>query len=229
MRRWLNTLGRLTGDLETLSSSLQAKFPAEVAELRRKAEEAAKQGKASSLIGQLAQQARGGNRNQVSVGTGGRRRPGPQDARAGEQQRDAFNDGITRLFADPFAFLDDAEGKLTVVAIDDETAAVQWDGKPVLAPLGMVMQKDEDGKWYFVLPTNVPGAAKFMPQSKEQWDILGKLVVTLDKMVIDLDKEVKDGRLASLSAVSRRAGEMTFVPAVMVIYAYGKYTEGEGK
>lgn len=219
MRRWLNTVGRLLGDVETLATTINAKFPGEVAELRRKAEEAAKEGRATSLIGQIVQQSRGA--------AGGKARSRGGQAKDRSQTRDDFNDALTRLFTDPYAFLNDTQGRLTVVEVDDETAAILWDEKPVLPPVGMVMRKEEDGRWCIVLPTNVPGADKFMPQDKEQWEILGKLVVTLDKMTIDLNKEVAEGRHQSLASVSRRAGEMTFVPAVMVVYAYGKYGEGE--
>jgi hypothetical protein len=211
MRRWLNTLGRLMGDLESLSKTINEKYPQDVAALRAKAEQAAKEGRATSLIGQLVQQTR----------TTPRRGRGPDRS----QQRDDFSDALARLFTDPYAFLDDAEGRLTVVEVDDETAAILWDEKPVLPPLGMVMRKGEDDKWFIVLPTNVPGAEKFLPKDKEQWEILGKLVVTLDKMTLDLEREVREGRHDSLRSVSRRAGEMTFVPAVMVVYAYGKYSE----
>lgn len=220
MRRWLNTVGRLLDDLETLATTINAKYPGEVAELRRKAEEAAKEGRATSLIGQLVQQSRG-----AAVGRPSRSRGGQAKDRS--QTRDDFNDALTRLFTDPYAFLSDTQGRLTVVEVDDETAAILWDEKPVLPPVGMVMRKEADDRWYIVLPTNVPGADRFMPKDKEQWEILGKLVVTLDKMTIDLNREVADGRHQSLAAVSRRAGEMTFVPAVMVVYAYGKYGEGE--
>ena len=231
MRRWLNTTGRLMGSLESLAIDLQAAYPTEVAELRQRAEQAAKEGRAISLIGQVVQQARGSTRGQTRtpLPLQGAARNRVSQAQNRETQRDAFSDGLTRLFTDPYAFLNDAEGRLTVVTVDDETAALQWDGKPALAPLGVVMRRSEaDEKWYIVLPTNVPGVDRFMPQSSDQWTILSKLVVTLDKMVVDLDSEVKAGQHASLGAVSRRAGEMTFVPAVMVMYAYAKYTQEAG-
>lgn len=223
MRRWLNTVGRLMGDLETLSGSIRERYPQEVEALQARAVQAAKEGRATSLIGQLVQQSRGAAKGGVGLGPG-RGSRGAQ-ARERSQIKDDFNDGLARLFADPYAILSDAEGRLTVEEVDDETAAILWDQKPVLPPLGMVMRKEEDGKWFIVLPTNVPGAEKFLPKDSEQWEILGKLVVTLDKMTVDLDREVRDGRHANLQAVSRRAGEMTFVPAVMVVYAYGKYAE----
>jgi hypothetical protein len=213
MRRWLSSVGRLTGDMQELARTLQEKFPDEVASLRARAAQAAQEGKATTLFGQLAQQTRRQGRNQ--------RRQGPPKG----DERTQFDDAIVRLLADPYAFLRESEGRLTTAQVDDERVAVLWDGKPVLQPLGMLMQRDEQDRWCFVLPTNIPGAQGVMPQSKEQWEILGMLVTTLDKVVKDLTVEVQDGRLASLDAVSRRAGEMTFVPAVMVFYAYGKYTQ----
>jgi hypothetical protein len=224
MRRWLNRTGKLLGNLQSLSGSIQEKYPKEVSELSARAQEAAKQGKATSLIGQLSSQMRQQQRSGARTNRGGRRGGPPRG-----EARDDFNDAVTRVFADPYAFLKESEGKLTAVMMDDETYALQWEGKPVLAPLGMLMKKGEDGKWYFVLPTNVPGASQFLPKTKEQWDIMGKLVVTLDKVVADLDREIRDGRLETLPAVSRRAGEMTFAPAVMVFYAYAQYTEASKK
>ncbi len=221
MRRLLNTMGRLTGHMEQLATELNTRFPEETAELAKKAEEAAKQGKSTSLIGQLAQQGR-------RQGAGGRRN---RNARPGERQdqREQFDDAITRLFADPYSFLRDNEGRLTTAYLTDDSVALLWDGKPVMQPIGMVMNKAPDGKWYFVLPTNAPGISGFMPKTPEQYKLMGQMIAVLDKVVVDLQQEVASGRHGSLEAVSRRAGEMTFLPAVLTFYAYSQLREEQQK
>lgn len=210
MRGFLKRTSRLLGDLEELGLSIQRKFPEETAKLRASAQEAAAKGKATSLIGQVTSSMRGGNRRQ-----------GPPKG----DERKAFDDAALRLFADPYAFLRESEGKLDAVPLNDDMMAVTWNGKPVLQPIGLAMRQDEKGNWCFVLPLEAPGLDRFMPKTKEQFDIFGKLVMVLDKTVVDLRKEVESGRLGSLEAVSRRAGEMTFMPAVLVMYSYVKYSE----
>lgn len=219
MRRLLNTLGRLTGHMEQLAIELNTRFPEETAELARRAEEAAKQGKSTSLIGQLAQQGRrqGGRRNRNT-------RPGER-----QEQREQFDDAITRLFADPYSFLKDNDGRLTTAYLTDDSVALLWDGKPVLQPIGMVMNKAPDGKWYFVLPTNAPGISGFMPKTPEQYKLMGQMIAVFDKVVVDLQREVSSGQHSSLEAVSRRAGEMTFLPAVLTFYAYSQLREEQQK
>ena len=213
MRRLLNRAGRMLGNMEDLAATLQRKFPKEVEELRKNAEEAAKSGKPTSLVGQLAQQ---------SMQRGRRRGPPSQ------QDRKSFDNAVTRLFADPYAFVRESEGRVTTTYLTDESVAVLWDGKPVLAPIGLTMRV-EGGKWYVVLPTNLPGVANFMPKTKEQYQVMGSLITVLDRVVVDLNREVEEGRLQTLEAVSRRAGEMTFLPAVLTFYAYAKVVDEQKK
>lgn len=215
MRKLLNTLGRMTGNLEELAKEINARYPEETAELAKKAEEAAKQGKSTSLIGQLAQQGRRRNRTA---------KPGER-----QEQRDQFDDAITRVFADPYSFLKGNEGRLTTAYLTDDSVALLWDGKPVMQPIGMVMNKAADGKWYFVLPTNAPGISGFMPKTPEQYKLMGQMIAVFDKVVVDLRQEVESGRHTNLESVSRRAGEMTFLPAVLTFYAYTQLREDQQK
>lgn len=223
MRQFLSRSGRMLGNLEKLSDVIQQKWPEDVARLQQRAEEAAKAGKPTGLLGQVVGQAtrRQGNRQ---AGRPGSRRGGPPAA----EQRKGFDDGITRLFADPYAFVRESEGKLAAVYMTEDQRALTWDGKPVLAPLGMTMRLGEDGKWYFELPLNIPGVSGFVPKTKEQWELFGGVITVLDRVIVDLTKEIETGQLQTLEAVSRRAGEMTFVPAAMVLYAYTKLREEQG-
>lgn len=220
LRKLYNTLGRMLGHAEELAVELQKRFPEDMKELATRAEQQAKEGKPTTLLGQIARQAQRSN----PIG-GNRRRQGPPSP----ADRQAFNDALTRFFADPYAFLRESEGRLTTVPMTDDLVALQWDKKMILPPIGMVMQRGEDGKWYFVLPTSMGGVRDFMPKTKEQFEIAGGLVAVLDKVVVDLRDEVRGGQLTTLESVSRRAGEMTFLPAVLTFYAYTKLRDEQRK
>lgn len=208
MKRLFNTTGRLLGHVEDLAIELNKRFPQECQELAARAEQQAKEGKPTTLIGQLSQAAqrqRGKRRGPPSV-----------------EDRKAFDDAVTRFFADPYAFIRESDGKLTTTPLGDTQVALLWDKKMILPPIGMIMQQGEDGLWYFVPPTSLPGVKDFMPKTKEQFEIMGGLIAVFDKVVLDLTKEVREGQLSSLQMVSQRAGEMTFVPAVLTFYAYSE-------
>lgn len=223
MRAVLNRLGSLCGNAGALAIELQAKFPNEVAKLQADAQQAAAEGRPSSLLGQMMNQA-GGN----SVQT---RRRRPQEINPGEVkvQQDEFQMGMVRLFTDPFSMLQEAEGKLSVTPIDNTTVAILYDDKPVMFPIGMTMKKSTDGRWYVVLPTNLPVAGEYMPRNHAEYSIVGSLIRALDNAVIDLRKDVIAGSLRDLDEVSRRAGEKAFVPAVGIFFAYSRAIEAREK
>jgi hypothetical protein len=207
-------LGRVLGHLEELSTELAKRYPAEVQELATRAQEAAAKGKTTSLAGLLAKEARKTSR---------RRGPPKRD------EKSAFDDAIMRVFADPYAFLRESEGRLSTTYLNDDAVALLWDGKPVLPPLGMSMRQNDKGDWCFVMPTSAPVIAGFMPKTKDEYELAGQMLVVFDKVVIDLTKEVESGQHKSLEGVSRRAGEMLFLPAVLVFYAYQEQVSNRGK
>jgi hypothetical protein len=226
MRACLRRLSSLCENIGLLAIDLQAKFPGEVAKLKADAQQAASEGRSSSILGQLVSQAGGGT---VNMGAGQRpqRRRGPQDLNPeqAKEQQDEFQASATRLFTDPFGMLEEAEGKLSITPIDNDTVAILYDDKPVLSPIGMTMRKAQDGKWYVVLPTNLPGAKNFLPQNHAEYSIVGSLIRILDNAVIDLRKDVNSGELKDLDDVSRRAGEKAFIPMVSSFFFYSRAIE----
>lgn len=215
-RRVLKRLGVLLGHVQDLGRTINEKFPAEVAELRKQAEEAAKSGEASSLIGRAMMGELGG----------GRRRGGPSVDP--DQTRASIDRFFKELFADPYGWLERSENRLSTVTIADDSAAVLWDEKPIFPPIGLSM-REEGGEWYFVLPTNLPGVSNVMPKNDTEYDIWIKLVTVIDKVVIDLEKDVKSGKVKDLRALSEAAGEKAFIPVAIGVVAYGKAVEAREK
>jgi hypothetical protein len=223
MRRLLKRVGVFLGNLQKLGASVQARFPDEVSALRAQAEAAAKEGRATSFLSQMMLQREGR-----------RRRPSAEQAEQAGRARSAFDEFMKSLLADPYGWVEKAEERLTTEFLTDDSVAMLWDGKPILPPLGMTMRRGEDDLWYVVLPTGAPGVSNFMPRTKEQYQIFGSLVATFDNVVIDLRKEVEEGRVGNLEELSRKAGEKAFLPVAAVVFAYEKYNaemrkQGEGK
>lgn len=213
MRRLYRGLGTFLRHTQELARALSAKFPEEVGKLKKQGEEAAKKGQASTLLGQLTQS---------------RTRRGPPD----KSQQEAFNAALKRLFVDPYGALDEGVDRLSTTPINDDVVAIMVDGKPVFAPLGLTMRrmKDRDREyWAVVPPLNIPGVANLVPKTKDEFQIWGSLVKTLDNVVVDLGKDVQSGRLRSLDEVSKKAGEKVMVPAAMVVFAYSQAMEARKK
>ena len=85
-------------------AAAKAAFPAEIAKLEQQATAAAKKGEATSLLSAIT-----GNQQ----GPFGRRRRDQSPevaAKKSQKQQEAINAAIKRLFADPYAFLEERQG-----------------------------------------------------------------------------------------------------------------------
>lgn len=215
MRAIWSRVGLLLNDVKDLAAAINKAFPEEVAKLKAEAKAAAESGKAPGLLAQIT----GGQRNRRQ----GRPSPG-SDPMA--DPRTALNDSLRLVLADPFAWLDANSGRLTTVPMNDEMAALMWDGKPIFPPVGLVLQQSSrDDKWYLVLPTHVPPVSRIMPRTPEEHAVWGKLIDSIRGVVIDLRKDVESGKLSNLEQVSRAAGERAFIPMAFIGVAYSKMME----
>jgi len=218
MRRLLDRFGVLLGNVQTLAAEAQRAFPEEVKKLRDSAAESAKAAAAnpkaqsglSALFGGMA----GGS-------MGGRR--GPDKAR--EQ---AAQDLLKRLFADPYAWLRDNAQRLSTTPISEGVEGLQWDGKPVIPGVGLMMTR-RDGKWYFAVPRNAPLVGPYLPHDANGYKVWGSLIVIVDNTVKELIADLRAGRVRSLEELSGRAGEKAFIPIAIGFFAISKLNEPEKK
>jgi len=214
MRRLLDRVGVLLGNIQTLAAEAQRAFPEEAAKLRASAELAAKeqaknpkaQSGLASILGPMA---------------GGQRNRGPDKAR--EQ---AAQDLVKRLFTDPYAWLRDNSGRLTTTPLSEDAVGLMWDGKPIVPGIGITMIK-RDGKWYFAIPQNVPVVSAYLPHDENGFKVWGSLVVIVDNTVKELIADLRAGRVRTLDELSRKAGEKAFIPIAIGFFAVSKLNVNE--
>ncbi len=209
MRAVLNRLGKLLDSMQKLATTVAGKFPDEVAKIRASVEAAAGDETNQQAMRDLA--TRG-----VSAPPAGGAPATPEDR---QRQQRAFEENFQFIFADPFGWLDKNATRLTAESIDDETSAVLLDGKPLPVPVTMKLDK---GKWYLVLPLNIPGVDRYLPETINEWRIVASLMRTLENAMIDLEKDVASGKVTKMEGLAERAGELVYPTAGMVVIMYVK-------
>ena len=212
MRRMLDRLGVLFGNMQKLAAAAQERFPEDMAKIKAQAEKAAASGEGNPILEALRSGRQpGGGR----AGAGGR--GGPAD-------ENMARDLINRLFADPYGWLDRNALRLTAEKVTDDQAMVLLDGEPLIPVVGLPMIERE-GKWFIALPTNVPPLSIGWPRTRPQWDIIRALVTIIDKAVIEMTEDIRLGRVGGLDQLASKAQEKMIFPAAMAFLAYQRELE----
>ncbi len=202
MRVILKRLGLLLGHMQDLAAAIQTKMPEQVAQLKAKAEQAATDGTAASLLAQL---------------TGGGGGLGKANRQQRAQAEEEFQGLASAIFADPYGWIERNANRLSTMKVTDDLATVLVDDKPVLQPIGIPLRLEGDN-WYVSLPTNL--AAQYMPRTRGQWSIVGSMIKVLDNTALELADDVRAGRIRDLETVGRRAQDKAMIPAMMAFAAY---------
>lgn len=212
MRGTLKRLGILLGHVQKLAGAIKEKFPADMERYKKEAEAALASGKPPAGLGGL-----GGLLEQY-----GKRNGPPSD-----DDEDAMRDLAARIFADPYAWIEENEDRLSTVEVTDDVASVMVDGKPAMG-VGLTLKLDGD-KWYLALPTNVPPVTKIMPKAPEQWKMINSLIKILDNTALELTEDVKGGRLHNLKMIGDKAQEKVVFPGAIWAAAYAADMDARGR
>lgn len=216
------SLAKLTGSASVAKSAAKdaakdasKKVAAAVAAGNKAAKDAGKDGGGAGKAGGTIKIELGGEkRASVEVDTGAGERVNPAE------RRDAVQQIVDQLLADPFAMLEANAARLTVQSLADDQAAILFDGKPI-PPLGMTMRKENDS-WFIELPTNVPGLSQYLPETRNEWSIMGSLIKALDNAVGELRDDVNAGKVKKVEQLAEKAGEKAFVPMAIIAVVYAK-------
>lgn len=212
MRLALRRFGRMCGRLAELAQAIAAAYPDEVEELRKQTQAAAARGEATNILSRFSQSAFQNRRSRGGQSQSGR--------------GDAFNLAFRQLLSDPYASFERASERMTAMPLSDGYAGMLWDGKPMLPPFG-IMMREEGGKWYIVLPLDLPIIMKYRPRTAAQWEIAGYLMRAWENAAVDLRTKIEAGDLRNLDEVAQEAGAMVLPPTMMIGIAYAsQFKEG---
>jgi hypothetical protein len=197
----LSELGRLLGSVQRLAETLQERFPDEVARIR-------------------AESASGGGGFTNAIREAGR---SAQRSGAPSRNDPRFSATLGTVLADPLGWLREAKERVAAVQIADDMAAVTVDGRPAFG-IGMTMRR-EDSEWFVELPLKAPGVARFAPRTVEEHQVLASMLRVIDNTVVELDRDVRNGKADSLDETAALAGQKAFGPIALVFIAYQRAME----
>jgi len=215
-RRLYRQLGITLGHLQDLAITIRDEMPDEVARYQKELDEAAARGEPVSFFERIAARRRGETERPPDQG-------GAEIFR-GSPVRGRINDVLQGMLADPYAWIEESENRLTFAEMDEDMVALMWDNRPI-PPLGWVMRRQLDGRWQLVLPLNAPFISQMAPQNEGEFLIWGSLIASLDNVLVELDDEIRAGRHSTFESVSDSMFEKIAIPAVMIMYAYGQAVE----
>jgi len=225
MKKCLNRLGHALGRLQDLAKELERAFPAEVAKLREDAKKEAASGGSQGLARLFG----GGGqrvRDQAKRAADAANRNSP----AGSNATDPFTAVLTRLFTSPYEVLEDERNNLSAIKLDDKTYTLLYKNGPIVPGVALAIRKDDrDGRWYFVIPTDLPVLKGYFFKSDEAWRTYTGLVATFDNIVKDLIDDVRQGKVKNLNDTARVAGEKAFTSLPFAFIAIDRLTAAERK
>lgn len=197
MRAVLDRFGVLLGNMQRLAERVAERMPREVERAREDAIARAQENPTNPIVSAFR---------------------GAQASGTSADRSDASRDALGTVLAAPYEWLAGMEGKLTTLRLADDQAMVIHEDAPAWG-LPMI---EEGGKWYISLPTRLPPFARFMPQTREEWAIIGSVVDVLNNTIVDLERDVRAGRIGSLGTLGDTAIEKLFFPGAIAFTAYNR-------
>lgn len=130
-----------------------------------------------------------------------------------------------RIVADPFAYIDQQREKLSVEDLGDGTAALDWNGEPLLG--GTVTMVETDEGWRFAFPVEALRSNSYWPDTRHEWSVIASMMLAVENSLDDFEAEIDDGRIRSLRDAGERVGRLVGESVVVqsVIYAMMKRDE----
>lgn len=236
-RSFFNQVGSMLGSLQELGEAVEARFPDELAGFRAQAEQAAAEGKTNPLLTRLVSAGRASSGNRtfgvsqidrtgLTLETGSKpSKPGGAFSRGpSDSQREIVNGIIKQLLVDPYRWLEQGRDKIDHVYVSDDIVSLTWEDRPILPPFGLTLI-ERDGYWFLVPPTSYPGVSMVLPRNDDEWFVWGSMVKTLERVVIDLTKEVRSGSIRNMTDLADSATEKVAFPAMVIFFAYGNLME----
>ncbi len=236
-------LGRLMNAIGVLAEESRAAFPEDIAAIRAELEAARAAGRDETIFGKLSsgELFRELGFNPMAPGRGSRPRGGGfgplSSSGVGGLSRERLRGYMLQLLAVPDAWIEQGRLAVTTAYVNDEQAAVLWNGRPVIPMLGLVLQRTEPADspvvertgWYLVPPTRAPLVQTFAPRTDVQFEIAGEGIAAAENVVGVLTERVRSGRIRSAEQLAEEALDALWLPLGGVAMAYFSTMRPEGE
>lgn len=129
------------------------------------------------------------------------------------------------ILADPAAWLAAQRPRITATDLGDGTAALSLDGDPLLA--GVLTLVQTPSGWRFRVPVELVRDNAYWPDTRHEWSVIASMMLAVEHALVDFERDLDAGRIASLDAASSRVGRLVGESVVVqsIIYASMKRAE----
>ena len=137
-------------------------------------------------------------------------------------------DQIVAALTDPTGWLEAQRPRLKATDLGDGTAALTFDGQPVLA--GVLTLANTDTGWRFRVPVELLRDSPYWPDTRHEWSVIASMMLAVEHAIEDFQRDLDGGRITSLDMASSRVGRLVgeSVAVQSIIYAMMKRPETEG-
>ena len=131
-------------------------------------------------------------------------------------------DQIVAGLADPSGWLRAQRPRLQATDLGDGTAALTFDGQPVLA--GVLTLTSTDAGWRFRVPVELLRDSPYWPDTRHEWSVIASMMLAVEHAMEDFQRDLDGGKITSLDMASSRVGRLVgeSVAVQSVIYAMMK-------
>ena len=131
-------------------------------------------------------------------------------------------DQVVAALADPAGWLAAQRPKLSATDLGDGTAALTFEGQPILAGV-LTLARTDDG-WRLRVPVELLRESPYWPDTRHEWSVIASMMLAIEHAMEDFQRDLDTGRISSLDMASSRVGRLVGESVVVqsVIYAMMK-------
>ncbi|NBX24655.1 MAG: hypothetical protein EBQ99_01155 [Planctomycetes bacterium] len=129
------------------------------------------------------------------------------------------------ILSDPGAWLASQRPRLAATDLGDGTAALTLDGEPLFAGVLSMVQTPEG--WRVRMPVELVRENQYWPDTRHEWSVIASMMLAVENALIDFERDLDRGKIASLDAAAARVGRLVGESVVVqsIIYASMKRPE----
>ena len=134
---------------------------------------------------------------------------------------------LMAALGDPAAWLASQRPRLKTSDLGDGTAALAFDGQPLLA--GALSLSRTDQGWRFRVPVELLRDSPYWPDTRHEWSVIASMMLAVEHAIEDFQRDLDAGKISSLDMASSRVGRLVGESVVVqsIIYASMKRPDAE--